>query len=352
MDRLRFHPHQILRIGRPVTNVEDSLLNKIQNLLTLAGREDTPEHERRLAQERAEVMMAKYRIDMAMLAFNDIGKQREIVSHELERHRLDYGGYLNSMMVNVYRHFGCPAHQKWDKITAVGYEDDLRMASIMWSGVHMDFVSKMMPVWSDSRTFDHNVYLLKESGKSWMEIVNAAPEGARLTRNSGSTLRNSYQRWAKASGVDANPHPRNPKAWRAAFVASYEQTLTLRLVELDRMRASTEKDANDDDSNVSLAIQTDAERVMAEFYTMFPDLHPDARNKTYMEMLDREEKRRNAMSDKERAAEDRRMKRYLNKKQPAPRYHDGAGWAAGRKAAREIDLGGNKTTTGRAGEIG
>lgn len=352
MDRNRIHSHHLLRIGRPVTTTEDSLLNKIQNLLTLAGREDTPEHERRLAQERAEVMMQKYRIDMAMLAFNDIGKQREILVHDLHRQQEDYAGYLNSMMANVYKHFQCPVSQKWDAITAVGYEDDLRMASIMWSGVHMDFVSKMMPVWSPSRTFDHNVYLLKESGKSWMEIVEAAPEDALLNRNSGGRLRNAYLNWAKHIGAELKPHARNPKKWRAAFVDAYRTRLNQRLYQLRQMRDAESRSANDDDSRVSLAIQTDEERVMSEFYRLFPNLDPQNIAKANQDFMDREAARRAGLSDAERAKEDREHERWERRMRNRPaRYHDAAGWNAGTKAADEIDLGGNKTTTGRAGAI-
>lgn len=337
---------------KPDTN--ESLLNKIQNLLTLAGREDTPPHEAKLAQERAEVMMQKYRIDMAMLAFNDIGKQREIIVHDLQRHREDYAAYLNSMMVNVYRHYECPTSSAWNRIAAVGYEDDLRMASVVWSGVHMDFVSKMMPVWSDSRSFDQNVYLLKESGKSWMDIVLAAPESAQLNRNSGGRLRASYQRWAKAIDADITPHSRNPKKWRAAFVDAYQTRLSQRLFELKMMREDENKSAQDSDSRVSLALQTDSERVLAEFYRLFPDYDPAVQKKRNQEFMEREAARRAALTQEERDAEDKYYKRMDRKMRNRPvRYHDAAGWSAGTKAADSIDLGATKVKgSGSKGAIG
>lgn len=319
---------------------DEKIQKKIKALLDRANHEGTTEHEAALCQEKAEALMQQYRITMAMMDFDSNESGRKIVSEELDTNFEAHTGRLRSMMFSVYKHCGCQIGQKWTGTTAVGYEDDLFYAGMVWANIYLDFSRQLLQTWQANRTFDSNVYHLKESGKSWMEIVYASPASEGLNKNSGARLRAAYARYAESIGADKKAQPRNPKLWRESFAQSYSVRLGERLWDL---RQKAEKE-NTTDEKGALALVRDEDRVKAEFYRLFPDLDPENVAKRMDEYRAAEEARRAGLSDKERAAEDRARERASRRiyRAPKTRNADMAGWNAGHKAASNVDLGGTK----------
>lgn len=337
----------------------ERILDKITALLVKAGRDDTPEHERELCQQRADEMMTKYRIEMSMLSFTATDKEREVITHEVNSNvGTDFDGDLNSMMVAVFRHCGTQiARPLFGKFTAVGYESDLQYAEMMWASIYMHFISRMLPGWSPDRTFDHNVYLLKESGKSWMEIVHTAPAEEGLNANSGARLRGAYGRWAEQIGAPTKAQPRNPKGWRESFVEGYSDRLRHRLWEM----AVAAKETVAETPGAGLAIIKDSDRVDRAFWDMFPDYDPAVRQARSDAYAAAEAARLAARTPAEVRADEReaeRSQRAWERHTQTKAYREGgrkvdyAGRSAGRSAANEVSLSGGNEFKGRKGEIG
>lgn len=326
-----------------IHDVDMKITERIRKLLERATHEGTSDAEAEACKLKAEMLMAKHRIDMAMLAFEHKDQAREILVHKIERHRLEYAGVLNSLKMFIYRHCKCQVHNGWEELTAVGYESDLMYADLIWSGVYLDFVGKMLPTWSAERSFDQNVYLLKESGKSWMEIVYAAPAEAGLNRNSGSRLRTAYANWARKIGAEVKAQPRSPKVWRQGFVEGFDVHLRSRLMAM----ADQAKAENSTSEKAAVALQTDEDRVNQFFWTMFPELHPDALRKRREEWKAQREAKEAAKTpeerEKERKAAEREQARF-RKMYYNQRYNpdSGTGYSAGIDAAKNVDLGGTK----------
>lgn len=335
--------------------MSEKIQNTIKNLLERAAHPETPAAEQAACQQKAEDLMRKYRIDAALLAFGNPEQGRKVLTEEFEVIHGEFAKHLKSMQFGVYLHAKCRIASGWNKFTVVGYEDDIFYAGLMWSNIHLDFISKMLPKWTRTRSFEENVYMLKESGKSWMDIVHAAPQDANLTAKSGSRLRTAYNKHAKSLGIDLEEkkaHPRNPKLWRESFAESYAETLNSRL---RIMAANAERD-NTPSEKGALALISDQSRVDAEFYKLFPHLDPEDYKRRVAEADEREAARREALGAKGREREDRaeaaRLRRLANRR-PKYRKFDHSAGNAGAEAANNVDLTGRTNRVGRTSkEIG
>lgn len=330
-------------------------LRRIQGLLERAGHAETPEHEREACTAKADALMAKYRIDRAMLNFKHADQAREVVSRTQPRNRMDYAGLLNGMMTTIFSHSGCRTKIKWEEMTVVGYEEDIFFGEMLWINVQRDFVTKMFPKWESHRKFDENVFIIKNAGYSWPQVRDMGLEheagdgtGKLTEQNAGSKLRTAYKREAKRHGItvaSGKQQPMNPKLYRDSFAESYYSRMLSRLAELAR-----ENDPGP--GEYAIALQTDADRVARYFYELFPDDHPDAMAARNRIAAEEERKRRERLSEADRRREDREYERWTKKK-PKIRYADQNGWSAGAKAADQVNLSrSNNVGTGRAGELG
>lgn len=338
---------------------EDKVLRTIQNLLERAGHPETPGPEREACQAKADAMMQKHRIERAMLNFDRKDSIREIVARQYDR--IDASEYtiaVNSIRQQIFDHAGCKSTYDKGIFTAVGYEEDHFYAGMLWASVHMDFIGKMFPRWEDSKGFDANVYDIKSGGYSWPEVreMGIAKEAfdvsGLLTRaNAGSKLRTAFKREAKRRGVEVLPgrqQPSNTKLWRDSYAEGYERTLQ------NRLRVMREAANASSGEQGAIALVRDSDRVLAEFYLLFPHLHPDAQRQRIKEMRDEEIARRAAMTQEERDAEDREAerRRKMWERLSKPRRADMSGWQAGTRAAANVNLSATQATgTGRAGEL-
>lgn len=328
---------------------EEDRIRKIEGLLNLAADPRTPDAERENAQNMADKLMFKYRIDQALLFMRSpSAKAREVVSRKIDKIRTDeFSHIINYMRESVFMHFGCMTHDDWSELTVVGYAEEISAAEMMWATVMLHFTRTVFPKWEDNRSFDGNVYALKSAGYGWPYVCaqglkhNAADQSGPLTqKNSGSKLRSAFKREAKRLGIEVLPgrqQPAQPQKWRNSFASSYYTKLTQRLAEMQR---ANEKEAGE--AGV-LALVSEQDRVKQTFYALFPELNPEVRKRRTAEAKAAEEARRAALTPAQLRAEDmkneRARARAMNR---INNYYDDAGWNAGHRAAESIDLGGGR----------
>ena len=328
-------------------------IRTVQALLDLAGHPNTPEAERANALQKADAIMFERRIDEAMLnQARPKTERKDIVqrSFGLDTH-YEFMGDQVSFMGAVFGHFGNKVYRNWDGVVTVGFEHNLDMAEMMWMTINRDYVAKLFPSWDKSLTVQENVFNIKSSGKSWMDIVHMAPEDAGLTKNSGSTLRSMYKREAEKRGITHVEHSRTPAKYRVSFSESFSSRICQRLRDMEREAKS---DLKDRDESKSVALIADEDLVAEKFYEMFPNLKPmsDEDRAAFKARLqkewDEEERleaeRRAKLTDKQREAEDAKNARQAERdrrrwaRESARNRPDMLGWSQGKSAADSVQL--------------
>lgn len=328
--------------------MNENVIAKVQKLLERAGHSEANEAERDACLAKADELMNKYRIERAMLNFDHREQSKPIVNREVEIDpAADFADEIKSMMARIFRHAGCQVSMGWRKVTVVGYEEDIVFGSMLWADVHREFVDKMFPRWDAWRDFDSNVQRIKDSGRSWMQIVEMAPENAGLNANSGSRLRSAYKREYARLGLEATKeHTRSPQRYRQSFASAFETELASRLRHYDAQNS----DASDIGDKAALAVRTDNDRIREAFYDLFPNHRPKTaeeraeQDRKWEEERKAEEARRAALTDRQREAEDlkadreaERNRRYWARYDQKNR-RDALGSAAGKSAANGINL--------------
>lgn len=328
----------------------EKMVNRIQSLLERAGHPGTPEHEREACFEKADQLMAKHRIERAMLNFDRKDKVREIISTAVQFPEGEHAGVMTRILQSVFRHSGCKLAYSFREYTVVGYEEDIFYGEMLWSSIYMDFVRKMYPKWNDEVGFDENVYVIKTAGYSWPQVremglaKRAMDRNGPLTaENAGSKLRTAFKRHAKSIGQEVLPgkqQPMTPQLWRDSFAEAFAVRIDQRVYALSEKHAP--------DGQGAIAIIRDEDRVLQEFYRLFPHLDPEVQKK-------KEAERRAALTKEERDAEDAYWEKMSRKKAPRmkTRKANMAGWNAGHRAADSVNLNSSDTiASDRQGALG
>lgn len=342
----------------------ESYVRKVEALLTRANHPETPPEEREACLDKADKIMASHRLDRAMLFQSGKGPTKEIKIDVIERiQQSEFSGQINSLRNQVYEHCGCLTHiDKWPNYRVYGYEEDIYFANVLWTSIYMDLVRRAFPVWERARSFDDNVYEMKNAGYSWPQVRDAGllndardANGPLTEKNAGSKLRTAYKRAAAARGVTVLPgkqQPLKPDQWRKAFIESYVVTLQTRLWALER---EAKEHAGKEGE---IALQTDADRVRNRFWQDYPEEHPEAVARRAQEMEAIRQEHWDNMTPKERARAERqydaRVRRLMkegDRERSSSAYVNGS--SAGRRAANEVDLGrGDKVAGASRKEIG
>lgn len=281
-----------------MTNNEapENAMRRIQALLEMATHPGTPQEERENAQDKADALMRKYRLDRAMINFTRVSSEvRDPEVSEYDRinlidensfarmssrdYREEWGIQfeVNSLRGDVYRHCGTKVANLFDKMTVVGYQEDIFFGDLLWTTIFQDLVKKMFPIWLESNTFDQNVFALKNAGFSWPQVRemglerNAKDQTGLLTaKNAGSKLRTAYARECKRQGfVPPEIQPRNPGLWRRSFIDSYASRL--------RHRFIIARAANNGDVSPAgtLALVKEEDLLTNKLWELFPQLNPE-----------------------------------------------------------------------------
>lgn len=327
----------------------DNYIRKVEALINRANHKDANSEERIACLAKADEIMAKHRLDRAML-FKDGNKpEKEIIVKTVSA--LPYSPYVGSltwMRKDILTHCGVMSRTWQEEVTLVGYEEDIFYAEMLWTSVYMEFTSKLFPKWESHRGFDANVYALKNAGYSWPEVrdfalaENAGDHISKLTvKNAGSKLRTAFKREAQRNGIEVLPgrqQPANSRAWRDSFVEGFVNTLYGRLAVLSAKAKEAAGEAGE------IALISDADRVKHRFWEMYPETHPEAIRRVIEENRASFDRAESEMTEAEKKklerdqkAAARRWTREQDRKMNSSSYQHG--YSTGRDTARSLNLG-------------
>jgi hypothetical protein len=314
-------------------------------LLELASREDAPAEERELAQRKADALLLKYRIDASTVKG---APSRREVGHEDWDIDWPWEFYedMTTLMYYITAHCNLRIAYHHRKVTVVGFGEDIQFANMLWTTILLEFVRHMYPTWKKDATFDDNVYRMVKGGYKWAKIhaqhVIADPAGAPAKLS--SRYKAAYIRQCDVLGEEPAAHTQRHSAFRASYCQAFVATVGRRLRE---MRINSEQEVVEDRDKYALAIKDTAEQIEEEFYRLYPQFDPEATARASAAQREAEQRRRDAMTQKERDAEDARLAREAAKarryyEQTRDRKYDPNGWKRGTQVGSNVDLSGGR----------
>lgn len=342
----------------------ERIMTKIMNLLNLAADPSASEAERKLAEERADALMAQHMIDRMDLKPEEKSKIIEdtwevLVTDE----NLEFGTTIISLMRDVIIHCGIKLHPNcMTKLTLtgtnytfrlVGFPEDIAYGERIWFRIFKALVTNINPTWDASKGLSDNVYEMIRAGFSWQDIHDRAyraradhyglpPRG----QGGGSKLHNAYKEALEARGEEWHVTRQNKK-YRASFARSFQSTMRKRL---DAIREASKNTVSDKDKFALALVDTESQ-VLAEFYRLYPDLDPENQQKRREEQMRMAMERLSRMDPEEveriRKAQEEEYKRQAKirerelRKFRSMRNHDQTdhhAWNRGSEAAKKVDL--------------
>jgi hypothetical protein len=314
-------------------------------LLELASREDAPAEERELAQRKADALLLKYRIDAATVKG---APERREVGHEEWDIDWPWEFYedMSSLMYYITAHCNLRMAYTYRKTTVVGFAEDIQFANMLWTTTLLEFVRHMYPTWDKRASFDDNVYRMVKGGYKWAKIhaehVIADPAGAPAKLS--SRYKAAYVRQCGVLGEEVTAHTQRHSAFRASYSQAFVATIARRLRE---MRINSEREVVDDADRYALAVRSTAQQVEEEFYRLYPQFDPDAMAKASAAQREAEQRRRDAMTQAERDAEDARLSKEAERarkhyERTRSQKYDPNGWKRGTQVGSNVDLSGGR----------
>ena len=355
-----------------VTSVKDSIITRVQKLLNLAMDPGASESERKLAQERADALMAQHMIDQMDLKQDDPNRSRVTSVVWKMAFSYEFSQQIRDLLGAVVNHTTCRASFGTDysdretphHTTVVGTPENIAYAERLWMIVFTELVRNMYPKVDPTMSFDQNVYYFVKAGFKWQkihELLWDQREDSRWTEfklnnpfppekqsrygfkrvygGDGGRLKRAYNRELKRLGETIEHHTSRHSAYRTSYVSSYASTIRNRLFD---MREHSIGEVSDRD-RYALAVRSSQDETNAEFYRLFPQFDPKHQQEEYDRAHAAEQARRAALSPEERAREDERNRK---EEERARRYHeairnkqyDSAGWSKGNKVAKNVNL--------------
>jgi hypothetical protein len=349
----------------------DSIVRKVQALLERAAHENTNEHERKACMDKANELMTKYAIDQANLDAQAGDGRRQPTTEVVTLFSDEQDGGRTKYEIFAYRwHFQAIFEKCAElagvklaglygvdrRITMVGFPEDIAWAHMLYTHIFSEFIAKMFPTWSADRTFDENVRMLKESGRSWADIWLAALGAGQTDRdhkpdtvNRKNYWRAAYKRACRDAGVEPSMTTQRHDAWRYAYADSFSDRIQTRLWGMIADRKQTVEETGS-----ALVLAGAEERINSLLFELFPDMSPEAEEerrkaaREYNEKVAEERARmleamtprqREAfLAKEERAREAQRRKNHRDWEKIRHQRNDTDGHMAGARAADEIDL--------------
>lgn len=349
---------------------EERMISKIQKLLDRAAHPNTPEHEANSALAMADMLMAKYALDEAMIQAAKSPEERE----KPERRDVQFfdpssplRGELAQILrllsdlteVKVVRLASTPKH------AAVGFAADIDYLELLFTSVRNQFQQKMYPKWDPEGSIDENIYHFKIAGYKWYDIWR---EGATKHRTpmpfnpppkDGGAMIRAYKRHAAAVGDDRVISTQRFDAYRESYKAGFVHALWDRVYTMTQGRTEAMATAG---SGAEIAIRDKRQDVLEALYFEFPELRPETPEQIQARLdQERAEARKrqeehqawlDGLTPKQRAAYYRKLERdeaasaRYWARQDARNARDHQGFAAGKAAASSMDLSGGRNNIG------
>jgi hypothetical protein len=252
----------------------DRMMEKIQQLLTLAERSKN-DNEAALARSRAEVLMAKYRIEEAELADShpELGITPGEAEWDLCTATTPYTTEYWTLMWYVAKHCGVRVTNRWNSdrrayvVHAVGYESDLRYARMLYTSARTVFASRLEPMYDPELTEAENIYRMRAAGIERWRIAQNLWGSSKTDGPAHGRVARIYKKECERRGEDAalNGRQINAKTYRAAYAEGFCSEFYYRL---SAARNAAESHAG------ALVLANRAESVDEAFYARYPHLRP------------------------------------------------------------------------------
>lgn len=263
--------------------MSEKIIDKIAKLLALAEHPNTGDAEREAFLAKADELMAKHMIDEALIRLAQKPEERRKpvrVDVQLFDVHSVYGQKMRVIAHEVARTVGIKM-ATWSNGQAalVGFDEDVRWMQLLFTNIHMTFLSKIRPSWNSELSLGENASALRESGLGWPGIarlaesvgaIDAMPRWAddRDWRIAGDKIAVVYRRYCKATGQEPVSITRH-EAYRHTYAEAFTTRVCARLADMRQARKAT-------GTGKELAIRSVEDDVNAAFWAEFPTLDPEA----------------------------------------------------------------------------
>lgn len=348
----------------------DDMLRKVQALLRKADHENTSATEARTFRNKAEALMMRYRIDEAML----VEKGADSVSPRwgwftVSAQRSPYRYYYQDMAQQLLYHFDVrgvvnsthragvvPYDVAELRCDFVGFESDIRLVELLYTECMLAFQTRLEPGVDRSLTDEENVDRLRRAGMEWYRITNAL--WGETDHRFVVRARRLFLKRAAATGEDVGDFlgmGNNMKVFRESYANGFVSEVKYRLYHMRMSRGAESQ---------GLMLAGRKEAIDAAFYERYPQYAPpkplpvpegEEEDQTGEEAGVARSHTRDVYVDPRAAckkcqrAKTGYCRDHAYMRPSSARYREAA-WnpaadAAGRRAARSVDLG--STSPGR-----
>ena len=339
-----------------MTEPNENIMARINKLLLLAADEGASPHERELAEERAEKLMAQHMIDeheARQAAERGGNRVRTPVTEswsvnfaeqrsEAVNDQWEFDNQVVDMMMYILDHCNVRVNTNWryregQRIyQIVGYKDDITYAERIWFNVFKTFVNNVNPQWDINKSIEYNAYVFASAGVSWKNQVLLA-EKAKDTRlkwpwryqdQDQAEMFYTKLGWKVGEAIDPGNTPWGQSihklkrackkycdskdlkypyaggtqlriATRNSFARSYRATIKKRLDDIRKIAQEGEEHV--DANKFALALVDTRDRVDAEFYRVFPEFDPEVKRQKDAQRDAERQAKWDALSDAEKA---------------------------------------------------
>lgn len=258
----------------------DNILRKVQSLLNLAEHANTGEEEAQAFRVRAQELMQRYRIEESELIAADptAGMKPVMKTWGICESGSPFYNEFYWLFSTCCQHAGVRMTYSWGPDPdnegkrsllgkLVGYESDVRFATMLYATLRMQFSSRLEPAVDPSLSDEDNVYNLRSAGIERGRIGTLMGWGGEGTNGPGRVTR-VYKAACAARGEDPVLTGRGNSValYRQSFAKAFCARIDDRLYRA-RTTAGVENAGE-------LVLAGRKENVDEAFYEFFPDLRP------------------------------------------------------------------------------
>lgn len=159
----------------------NKVLAKVRALVAVAEHPDTPEHEAKLAREKADALMLKFAIDeiTAEQGMPSVQRSKPGTITVSVGQNNDIIGYVAAVASSIARHCRCKIrnYSQFDQesreyfSTVYGFESDLAYFEVLYTTIRLHMLGALMPKINADETLEQNAYRLHNAGFNWLEIA-------------------------------------------------------------------------------------------------------------------------------------------------------------------------------------
>lgn len=247
---------------------------KIRGLLAMAESAEQigNDHEAAAFRAKAQEWMNRYRVaEEGALAEDPASIEPTHVNIDFYFRSYEVSSAYLTMAASLARHceirinIAVLANMGY-RITAVGYEGDLRYFEFLWTSAHLMFATKIDAHWQPERSVAENIFFMRQAGIKRAEIADAAGWDGRKAADRSKVQRQYLAEAARrGEAAAATGLGFQAKDYRRAYADAFTTRLERRLREA--------RDAANSVGGV-VVLSGRADRVDEAFYLLFPKRRP------------------------------------------------------------------------------